>query len=124
MKKMITLFLVCVCMINLVGCGNHPAKPIKPIDGNLKTYYQMSDDTWQCDGYIYKYRLEISGRMPNAAVDSTFVYLSNIKDISFDKAWMAAGLSSNSEDYFDVREAVLVEMKQGDEIEFLCDVKK
>ena len=117
MKKMITLFLVCVCMINLVSCGNHPAKPIKTIDGNLKTYYQMSDDTWQYDGCIYKYRLEISGRMPNAAVDSTFVYLSNIKDISFDKAWMAAGLSSNSEDYFDVREAVLVEMKQGDEIE-------
>jgi len=111
MKKMITLFLMCVCMVNLVGCSNEPAKPIKTIEGNMKTYYQMSDDTWQCDGYIYKYRLEISGRMPNAAVDSTFVYLSNIKDISFDKAWMAAGLSSNSEDYFDVREAVLVEMK-------------
>ena len=35
--------------------------------------------------------LEIHGRMPNAAVDSAFVYLSNIEDGCFDRACKAAG---------------------------------
>ena len=75
----------------------------------FRTYYKMSDGTWSCGGFSYKYRLEISGRMPNAAVDSTFVYLSNLEKISFDRAWKAAGLSSYTGDYFPPEEAVLVE---------------
>ena len=55
--------------------------------------------------------MEISGRMNNAAKDSTFVYLSNIESITFDRAWKAAGLSSNMEDYFSMEEAVLVELR-------------
>ena len=70
----------------------------------------MAAGTWMGDDVIYKYRLEIKGRMPNAADDSTFVYLSNIEEISFDKAYKAAGVSSSSEDYFSQEEAVLVEM--------------
>jgi hypothetical protein len=48
--------------------------------------------------------------MPNAAVDSSFVYLSNIEEITFDQAYMAAGISSDSDDYFSPETAVLVEM--------------
>lgn len=88
---------------------NQPPEPIRTIKGDPKTYYQMSDDTWQVDGKTYKYRHAIEGRMPNAAVDSTFVYLSNLENITFDQAWRAAGFSSNGSDYFDVEEAVLVE---------------
>lgn len=51
--------------------------------------------------------------MHNAAVDSTFVYLSNIENITFEQAWLAAGLSSNSKDYFAVEDAVLVDWTQG-----------
>ncbi len=80
------------------------------VDGNMKTYYEMNDGTWMCDDVIYKYRLEIKGRMPNAAVDSTFVYLSNIEEISFEQAYKAAGVSSSTADYFSPEEAVLVEM--------------
>ena len=80
------------------------------IEGNMKTYYEMTDGTWMCDDHIYAYRLEIKGRMPNAAVDSSFVYLSNIKDISFDQAYRAAGVSSDSNDYFSPETAVLTEM--------------
>lgn len=76
----------------------------------MKTYSKMSDGTWQCDGHIYKYRLEISGRLNNADKDSTYIYLSNIKDITFEQAWKASGLSSNMDDYFDIDEAVLVEL--------------
>ena len=83
---------------------------IDTIEGNMKTYSEMSDGTWQCDGHIYKYRLEISGRLSNAVKDSTYIYLSNIEDITFEQAWKASGLSSNMDDYFDIDEAVLVEL--------------
>ena len=49
--------------------------------------------------------------MGGAVKDSTFVYLSNIEEITFDQAWKAAGLSSNMDDYFDPKDAVLVAMK-------------
>lgn len=74
-------------------------------------YYEMTDGTWKTDDYTYKYRLEITGRMGGAVKDSTFVYLSNIEEISFERAYMAAGLSSNMNDYFAPEEAVLVAMK-------------
>ncbi len=83
---------------------------IAAVDGNMNIYYEMSDGTWMCNDVIYKYRLEITGRMPNAAADSTFVYLSNIEEISFEQAYKAAGVSSDSEEYFLPEEAVLVEI--------------
>ena len=81
------------------------------LKGNIKTYYEMSNGLWMCEDYTYLYRLEISGRMPNATKDSTFVYLSNIEEISFERAYMGAGISSNTEDYFAPEEAVLVDMQ-------------
>ena len=77
----------------------------------MRTHSQMTDGTWICEDHSYnKYRLEKSGRMPDAAEDSTFVYLSNLKGISFEHAYKAAGVSSFSGDYFSPEEAVLVEM--------------
>ena len=49
--------------------------------------------------------------MNNAEKDSTFIFLSNIENITFDQAWKAAGFSSNMEDYFDVEVAKFVGMK-------------
>lgn len=63
-----------------------------------------------CDDHLYKYRLEINGRMPNAAKASSFIYLSNIEEITFEQSYKAAGVSSNTNDYFSPEEAVLVEM--------------
>ena len=74
-------------------------------------YYEMSDGTWKTDDYSYQYRLEITGRMPNAAKDSTFVFLSNIEDITFEQAWKASGFSSNMDDYFKEKDAKFVAMK-------------
>lgn len=90
--------------------GESGASTKAAVDGNMKTYYEMTDGTWMCDDIIYQYRLEIKGRMPNAAVDSTFVYLSNLEEISFEQAYKAAGVSSDMNDYFPPEEAVLVEM--------------
>ena len=107
MKRMV---LLCALLATpFSGCSKKAAD--KTIDGNMKTYYEMTDGTWMCDDHMYQYRLEITGRMPNAAVDSSFVYLSNIEEIPFDQAYKSAGISSNSDDYFSPEEAVLVEMR-------------
>ena len=84
-------------------------------NATLKTYYELSDGTYMAEDIIYRYKLEITGRMHGAAKDSTFVYLSNLETISFDRAWKAAGLGSNTEDYFAPEEAVLVEWNLGPE---------
>ena len=86
---------------------------VETVKGNFRTYYKNADGTWQYDGRTYQYRLEITGRMHNAATESTFVFLSNIPSISFERAWKAAGYSSNTQDYFEPEEAVLVEIFTG-----------
>ena len=108
--KRIVLILLCIMLaVTVSGCAKKAAVKTT-VEGNMKTYCEMTDGTWMCDGRVYQYRLEINGRMPNAAVDSSFVYLSNIEEITFDQAYKAAGISSNSEDYFSPEKAVLVEM--------------
>ena len=107
MKRIVLLSILLA--ITLSGCAKKAAVK-NTIEGNMHTYYEMTDGTWMCDDHSYKYRLEITERMPNAAVDSSFVYLSNIEEITFDQAYMAAGIGSNSDDYFPQGKAVLVEM--------------
>ena len=120
MKRLAALILAIVCMLVFSGCkdSDKSGKPdikdlsiVETYTGDIATYYKMSDGSWQVNGQSHEYRLEISGRMPKAAVDSTFVYLSNIENITFEQAWKAAGFSSNTADYFSVDEAVLVEMQ-------------
>ena len=98
-----------------VAIENFDSGPVKTIKGNIKTYYQNTDGTWQVDGRVYKYRLVISGELPNATAtgQATFVYLSNLETITFQQAWKAAGFSSSSEDCFPVEDAVLVDWPIG-----------
>ena len=110
MKKLSISLLCIIFALSIAGCTKNNAVK-RTVRGNMNTYSEMRDGTWMCKNYVCKYRLEISGRMPNAAKDSTFVYLSNIEDISFEQAYMAAGISSNTEDYFPPDDAVLVEME-------------
>ena len=109
MKKVLSVLLCLLLALSASGCAKK-ASVKNTVNGNMKAYSEMDDGTWTCDGRTYQYRLEISGRMPNAAVDSSFVYLSNLKEISFDQAYKAAGISSDFEDYFPPEKAVLVEM--------------
>lgn len=111
MKKLIAWFLALACFLALAGCSRAP-KSVQTIEGNLKTYTQMSDGTWECEGQIYKYRLEIWGVIPYASTDSTFTYLSNMESISFEQAYLAAGVSSDLNDYFAPEDAVLVDWLQ------------
>ena len=125
MKKFIAIVLSLVCVLSFAGCSKKEPYVVNTYysvsdtesaseDDTfiiLVTHYEMSDGTWKTDDAAYQYRLEITGRMPNAAKDSTFVFLSNIKDISFEKAWKAAGFSSNMNDYFDEETAKFVGIK-------------
>lgn len=127
MKKIIGAILITIMLISQSGCYQKEVSVVKTYEvtdselseeylenNNLITmvkYYEMSDGTWKTDDYSYKYRLEITGRMNNAEKDSTFVFLSNIEDITFEQAWKASGFSSNMNDYFKEEEAKLVAMK-------------
>lgn len=75
----------------------------------ITTPYGKTDDGhWVAGNHGYQYRLEITGRMHDAAKNTTYIVLSNTKDITFDMAWKAAGYSSNTADYFDPENAVIV----------------
>ena len=115
MKKLLiksVLFLTLILSLFLVSACAKKEDGIKnTIEGSRKTYYEMTDGTFKCEEYTYKYRLEISGRIPNAAKDSTFVYLSNLPEISFEQAWKASGLSSSLDDYFSEEDAILVDRR-------------
>ncbi len=124
MKKIITTVLCFALALSLVACGTNNDKNPNPDtngenqviakEGKIKDYSENPDGTFEADGITYKYKLAISGRMPNASKNTSFVYLSNLESITFEQAWKAAGLSSNSEDYFDVKDAVLVECRTED----------
>lgn len=77
------------------------------------THYELSDGTWKVKElpYTYKYRLELTGRLHNAVKDSTYIILSNRNDITFEQAWKASGLSSNTEDYFEAKDAIIIGRK-------------
>lgn len=109
MKRFIICLLGLILLLNMACCAKKEEN--KADEGRLKTYSELSNGTYSCEEHIYKYRFEISGRMPNAAKNSTFVYLSNLPEISFEQAWKASGLSSSLDDYFSEEDAILVEQR-------------
>lgn len=109
MKRFIIYVLSLMLLLNVAGCAKKEEN--KAEESSLKNYSELSNGTYSCDEHIYKYRFEISGRMPNAAKNSTFVYLSNLSEISFVQAWRASGLSSSLDDYFSEEDAILVDIK-------------
>ena len=98
------------------GAEIYEPTPIEQIDEKYdneefvitRLHYENLDGEWVSEGYTYKYRLEITGRMNHAAKNTTFIVLSNTKDITFDQTWKASGLSSNMADYFDPAVSVIV----------------
>ena len=126
MRKVAAILLT-VMLLSIAGCSQKEVSVVKAYDvtdsefteecfenNELVTvvkYYEMSDGTWKTADYTYQYRVEVTGRMNNAAKDSMYVFLSNTKDITFDQAWKASGLSSNIDDYFKEEETKLVAVK-------------
>ena len=47
MKKIIVFAISIVCVFSLVGCGEPKNNEVKKtIEGNMKTYCEMEDGTW------------------------------------------------------------------------------
>ncbi len=127
MKKYVIIVLLIILISGVVSCAKLRSSPYivntyektptdqinQLIDSESiirKTYYELSDGTWKTEGHIYKYKLVISGRLHSAVKDNTYVILSNRNDITFDEAWKASGLSSNTNDYFKPEDAIIVEV--------------
>ncbi len=55
------------------------------------------EDGYVHEGATYRYRLELTGKFPNSDVETTFVVLTNRKDLTFDMV-VKSMVSSNSED--------------------------
>ena len=110
MKKVLILLLSLLLLVFATACSKEAAVK-NTVEGSKKTYYEMTDGTYRCEDRTYKKMLELSGRIPNAEVDTTYVYLTNIEDMTFEQAWKASGLSSDTKDYFKVEDAVLVDVR-------------
>lgn len=127
MKKIFSISLITLMLLSLLGCSQNEPSVVRTYDVTdselvdeyldndelitMVRYYEMSDGTWKTDDYTYQYRLEITRRNKVAVKDSTFVFLSNIEDITFEQAWKASGFSSNMDDYFKEEDAKFVAMK-------------
>lgn len=125
MKKIISMVICFTLVLAFAGCSQKEPSIVSTYEVTeselddfndnklivMVKHYGMSDGTWKTDEHTYKYRLEITGRMGGAVKDSTFVFLSNIEDITFEQAWKASGFSSNMDDYFREEDAKFVGMK-------------
>lgn len=125
MKKVIRMVVTALILLSLPGCSKQEPSVVKIYEATdselveeylekdelvtLVRYYEMSDGTWKTENHTYLYRLEITGKIRSR--DSTFVILSNTKDITFDEAWRASGISSNSNAYFREEDAIFVAWK-------------
>ena len=122
MKRLFGLVVLMV-LLTFVGCmRNENTEPVvkevyavsESFESDdftvLVEYYEMSDGTWKTDKNSYKYRLVITGKDETAAKDTTYVFLSNLEEISFEQASRSV-LSSDSSDFFSEEDAVLVEIK-------------
>lgn len=79
-------------------------------DGVMKTYYEAEDGTWECDGIVYRFRLELRGRMPNAVKDSCYVVLTDNAELTFGDVTKSM-ISSSFEDAKIMEGSVLVELR-------------
>lgn len=127
MKKSVEIIVITLMLLSMIGCSKKAPAVVNTyevtaldsienaLDRNelitMVKYYEMSDGTWKTDDYTYQHKLQITGRMSNAVKDSTFIVLSNKKDITFDQTWKASGLSSNLDDYFKEEDTKIVAMK-------------
>lgn len=73
-----------------------------------RTHHETLDGKWTADNREYEYRLQITGRMGGAAKNTTFIVLSNKRNIRFSDTWPAFGYGSDTSAYFDPDEAVIV----------------
>ncbi len=111
MKKII--ILSCLFAVMIIGCGKSDVAKIyekSEQNGILDSYCQMKDGTWKQGDNTYKFRLELTGRLPNAKFDTFYVVLTNNSDLSFEDVSKSL-YSSSIEDKKIMENCSIVEMK-------------
>lgn len=111
MKKI--LIALGICSALLVGCSKNEIAKIhneSEKNGVVRTYYEMNDGTWECDDISYQFRLELRGKMPNAADESYYVVLTDNDKLTFEDV-SKSQYSSSIVDSKLLENSVIVEMK-------------
>jgi ABC-type glycerol-3-phosphate transport system substrate-binding protein len=84
MKKIMLTLAILVLLTGLAACNQGKSNQYTDPQGNK-----------------YKYKLELTGTMPNAEKETTFIILTNDPDLTFEK--VAKSLySSNMNDWLDI----------------------
>lgn len=112
MNRNVLAFVVLLSVF-FIGCGKANVVNVyeeSTENGIVATYYEMSNGTWKCNDKIYKYRLELTGRTPNAVRDSQYAVLTNNDSLAFDEVSKSL-YSSLIEDSEVMKDSVIVEMK-------------
>ncbi len=112
MHRTVLAFLILMSVM-MTGCGKSGVVNTyeeSEKDGIMVTYYEMEDGTWKCREEFYDYRLELTGRMPNAERDGYYAVLTDNPDLTYDE--VAKSLySSLLIDSMVMDGSVIVEMK-------------
>ena len=97
MKKVVTLILASVFIASqLVACGQQVAQNTTATS-NQPVSNETSNNIVAPDGTEYKYRFELTGRLPNAAKDSSYIVLTNNPNLTFEEVTKSL-FSSDSAD--------------------------
>lgn len=108
-----TLIMIVLLLVLLIGCGKTDIAKIyekSENDGIIATYYEMNNGTWKCDDRTYQFRLELTGRMPNAESDSYYVVLTDNENLTFEDVSKSL-FGSLLEDSKIMEGSIIVEMK-------------
>ena len=111
MKKLIAM--IGLLTVLLAGCGRNDIAKVyekSESDGIVATYYEMNDGTWQCGDNTYLFRLELTGRMPNAKSDSSYVVLTDNENLAFEDVTKSL-YSSSLDDSKIMDGSMIVEVK-------------
>lgn len=86
------------------------AQPMTILLGDLGNPIPHEDGSWEENGLSYSSNIELTGSIPGTEGNATFTVLTNRDDITFEDAWKASGLSSDTTEFFDPKDAVIVKM--------------
>lgn len=119
-KRIISVFLtaillcsfLCACNSRIDGGTEKGSYTVEANNsGVVRTYsYNATTRHYTCEGVKYAYRLTLTDRLPDAEDKTTYVVLSNVKDITFEQAHEQY-LSSDAEELIKSMNAVVVETR-------------
>ncbi|MBE5957770.1 MAG: hypothetical protein E7254_02770 [Lachnospiraceae bacterium] len=123
-RKLFALGIACVLVFSVgtTGCkkSDNEGKKVtsesaKKSNVNIvkRVYKEFKEDEmglWECDGFTYQYKKELTGVSPDTDEEITFVTLTNDDSVTFEKVYKSM-YSSSAEDRLDDSMTLVVEIK-------------